>query len=179
MIDKNIEDDKFDEIVVFYRDEHNRHYQEQVALDKILKRRPIITYIKFDGLFKMFMLYYSIVYKNSIKKELLQEAINELSVILRSKHIIVEPMNDLTLFKTVYDKNYGQNPKNPNRKFNVTDDSVTIKIMNLEGFLSEIMTIFNKETLSFMKKIISYYVTTPRFENKIFYDELGEKLKGI
>ena len=171
-------DEKTNEIVVLYRNEHNKHYQEQISLDKILKSRPIVTYIKFDSLFKIFMLYYSLIYKNNIKKEFLQEAIAEISTILRSKYIIVEPMSELTLFRTIYDKNPGQNSDNPNRKFSLDDDVVKISIIDLKGYLSEITGLFDEKTLKFIKKLIAYYVTTPQFENKIFYNEIGEKIKN-
>lgn len=171
LINRNIDDDKADELVVLNRNQHNKHYQKQISLDKILKSRPIITYIKFDGLFKMFMLYYSLIYKNNIKKEILQESIDEISTVLKSKYIFVQSMSNSVLLETACD--------NPNRKFNLTDDEVKINIVDLKNYLSEITGLFDKKTLKFIKQLIAYYVTTPQFENKIFYDEIFEKQKGI
>lgn len=179
LINRNIDTNKLDEIITFVRNQSNTSYQERTSLDKTLKNHPPIKYIAFDGVFKIFMLYYSIVYKNSIEKETLKSAMMEIADLLKNQGIELEPINNLNLFRSAYDKNRNQNPDNPNRKFSLKDGYVNIKIENFDDFLLEIKGIFNKEILSFIEKIVAYYITSPEFESKITKRKSKEKTKDI
>jgi len=132
---------------------------KQYCIGKLIDNCPSKSFT-FNSVFKLFMFKYNQLYGNKIDIDLFFNIINEINEIINYKDIEISNISKLELIRIMH--------KYPTeQEFIVSNNDICLEYINKQKYYEELSTLFTKEQIIFMNKLIDIIITNNNFKEDL------------